>query len=76
MNAGKVTFYSAASGAGHIRAAEALVSAFRSKGADANQIEVLKYTNRVFRRVYSDLYKILLISALVSLEIPETTPGS
>lgn len=60
MNPVKATVYSSASGAGHIRAAEALVSAFRSMGADANQIEVLKYTNRVFRRVYSDLYKELV----------------
>ena len=55
-----VTIYSAASGAGHIRAADALVSAFNADGIKAQQIEVLKYTNRVFRSVYSDLYKELV----------------
>jgi processive 1,2-diacylglycerol beta-glucosyltransferase len=58
--ADKVTILSAASGAGHIRAADALVSAFQARGVEAHQIEVLKYTNRVFRSVYSDLYKELV----------------
>jgi processive 1,2-diacylglycerol beta-glucosyltransferase len=48
---------SAAAGAGHVRAAEALVNAFKTKGIEARHIEVLKYTNPVFRRAYSDLYK-------------------
>ena len=60
MTANKVTVLSAASGAGHVRAADALVSAFEKRGARANHIEVLKYTNSVFRRVYSDLYKELV----------------
>ncbi len=58
--ADKVTILSAASGAGHIRAADALVSAFEARGVKADHIEVLKYTNGVFRRVYSDLYKELV----------------
>ena len=58
--ADKVTILSAASGAGHIRAADALVSAFQARGVEAHQIEVLKYTNRVFRSVYSNLYKELV----------------
>lgn len=48
---------SAAAGAGHIRAAEALVNAFNAKGIEVHHIEVLKYTNPVFRKAYSDLYK-------------------
>lgn len=60
MTADKVTIFSAAAGAGHIRAADALASAFQAEGIEAHQIEVLKYTNRVFRSVYSDLYKELV----------------
>ena len=60
MLADKVTILSAASGAGHIRAPDALVSAFRARGVGARHIEVLKYTNGVFRRIYSDLYKELV----------------
>ncbi len=53
---GSVMILSAASGAGHLKAAEALVSAFKHKGISARHIEVLRYTNPVFRRFYSDLY--------------------
>lgn len=60
MSTDKVTIFSAAAGAGHIRAADALVSAFNAKGVEAHQVEVLKYTNRVFRSIYSDLYKELV----------------
>jgi len=52
-----VMILSGASGAGHISAAEALVAAFKCKGIQARHIEVLKYTNPLFRKVYSDLYK-------------------
>jgi len=60
MTSDRVTIFSAAAGAGHISAANALVSAFQMKGIDANQVEVLKYTNRLFRSVYSNLYKELV----------------
>lgn len=53
---GSVLILSAASGAGHVRAAEALASAFSLKNAPAEHIEVLKYTTPLFRKVYSDLY--------------------
>ncbi len=52
-----VMILSAASGAGHVSAAEALVSAFKAKDIQAEHIEVLKYTNTIFRKIYSDLYK-------------------
>lgn len=58
--ADKVMVLSVASGAGHMRAADALFSAFEAKGVRAHHIEVLKYTNGVFRKVYSDLYKELV----------------
>jgi processive 1,2-diacylglycerol beta-glucosyltransferase len=58
--AGKVTILSAASGAGHIRAAEAIVLAFEARSMRADHIEVLRYTTGVFRRIYSDLYKELV----------------
>ena len=48
---------SAAAGAGHISAAEALASAFRAKGVQTEHIEVLRYTNPIFRKIYSDLYR-------------------
>jgi len=60
MTTGTVRIFSAAAGAGHIRAADALVSSFQARGVGAYQVEVLKYTNRVFRSVYSDLYKELV----------------
>lgn len=53
---GSVLVLSAASGAGHVRAAEALISAFRMKETPAEHLEVLKYTTPLFRKVYSDLY--------------------
>ncbi len=51
-----VLVLSAASGAGHVRAADAIVSAFEMKGVGARHVEVLKYTTPLFRKVYSDLY--------------------
>lgn len=52
----KVMVLSAAAGAGHVRAAEALVSAFGVRGIHASHVEALKHTNPLFRRAYSDLY--------------------
>jgi processive 1,2-diacylglycerol beta-glucosyltransferase len=51
-----VMVLSAAAATGHLRAADALVSAFDAKGVSARHIEVLRYTNPVFRKIYSDLY--------------------
>lgn len=52
----KVVILSAAAGAGHLRAADALVSAFSKRHITAEHIEVLKNTNPLFKRMYSDLY--------------------
>jgi len=52
----KVMVLSAAAGAGHVRAAEALVSAFALRGIHATHVEALKHANPLFRRAYSDLY--------------------
>ncbi len=47
---------SAAAATGHLRAADALAAAFTARGVPARHIEVLRYTNPVFRKIYSDLY--------------------
>jgi len=51
-----VMVLSAAAATGHLRAADALVSAFEARGVSAQHVEVLRYTNPVFRKIYSDLY--------------------
>jgi len=54
----KVLILSASAGAGHIRAAEALEKAFKQSGAtrEIRNIDVLNYTNKVFRHLYSKAY--------------------
>jgi len=51
-----VMVLSAAAATGHLRAADALVAAFAAQGISARHIEVLRYTNPIFRKIYSDLY--------------------
>jgi processive 1,2-diacylglycerol beta-glucosyltransferase len=55
---GRVLVLSASAGAGHLRAAEAIEKAIRHRGAatDVQHLDVLKYTNQVFRHVYSKAY--------------------
>ena len=54
----KVLILSAAVGAGHLRAAEALEKAFvkQSAAAEIRNIDVLNYTNPLFRRLYGKAY--------------------
>ena len=54
----KVLILSAAVGAGHLRAAEALEKAFKQSNAAAEvkNIDVLNYTNPLFRRLYGKAY--------------------
>ena len=54
----KVLILSAAVGAGHLRAAEAIEKAFRIEDAAAEikNIDVLNYTNPLFRRLYGKAY--------------------
>jgi len=56
----KVLLLSASAGAGHIRAAEAIEKAFnQAKGAESREvrhIDVLNYTNKLFRHLYSKAY--------------------
>ena len=54
----KVLILSAAVGAGHLRAAEAVEKAFRLENAAAEikNIDVLNYTNPLFRRLYGKAY--------------------
>ena len=56
----KVLLLSASAGAGHIRAAEAVEKAFnQAPGAESREvrhIDVLNYTNKLFRHLYSKAY--------------------
>jgi len=52
----EILVLSAAAGAGHVSAAEALTEALRSCGAQAHHEEVLRLTNPIFKRLYADLY--------------------
>jgi len=51
-----VLVLSATAATGHLRAADALVATFEAKGVSAYHVEVLRYTNPIFRKIYSDLY--------------------
>jgi processive 1,2-diacylglycerol beta-glucosyltransferase len=55
---GRVLVLSASAGAGHLRAAEAIERAIRIRGlaSDVQHLDVLKYTNKVFRHLYSKAY--------------------
>ena len=54
----RVLVLSASSGAGHVRAAQAVEQAFLELGAarEIRHIDTLEYTNRAFRRLYSKAY--------------------
>jgi processive 1,2-diacylglycerol beta-glucosyltransferase len=55
---GRVLVLSASAGAGHLRAADALEKAIRLRGlaSEVQHLDVLKYTNNVFRHLYSKAY--------------------
>jgi processive 1,2-diacylglycerol beta-glucosyltransferase len=55
---GRVLVLSASAGAGHLRAAEAIEKAIRIRGlaSDVQHLDVLKFTNKVFRHLYSKAY--------------------
>ena len=54
----KVLVLSASVGAGHVRAAQAVERAFHKMNAthEIRHVDALEYTNKVFRRLYSNLY--------------------
>jgi processive 1,2-diacylglycerol beta-glucosyltransferase len=54
----RVLVLSASAGAGHIRAADALVKDFKARGdvAVVEHWDVLKYTTAMFRHIYSKMY--------------------
>jgi processive 1,2-diacylglycerol beta-glucosyltransferase len=54
----KALILSASVGAGHMRAADALEKSLRTKhpAVEVKNIDVLKFTNPLFRRLYSNLY--------------------
>jgi processive 1,2-diacylglycerol beta-glucosyltransferase len=55
---GRVLVLSASAGAGHLRAAEAIEKAVRLRGlaSEVQHQDVLKFTNNVFRHLYSKAY--------------------
>jgi processive 1,2-diacylglycerol beta-glucosyltransferase len=54
----KILLLSASAGAGHVRAAEAVEQAFkqRREGFEVHHFDVLNYTNKLFRHLYSKAY--------------------
>jgi processive 1,2-diacylglycerol beta-glucosyltransferase len=57
----RVLILSASAGAGHVRAADALLKDFQqhpavASGGDVQHWDILKYTNAVFRTIYSKVY--------------------
>jgi processive 1,2-diacylglycerol beta-glucosyltransferase len=55
---GKILILSASAGAGHMRAAEAVERAARAAGAarEVKHVDTLRYTNKLFRTLYSKAY--------------------
>jgi processive 1,2-diacylglycerol beta-glucosyltransferase len=55
---GRVLVLSASAGAGHLRAAEAIEKAVRLRNlaSEVQHLDVLRYTNKVFRHLYSKAY--------------------
>jgi processive 1,2-diacylglycerol beta-glucosyltransferase len=55
---GRVLVLSASAGAGHLRAAEAIEKAIRLRNlaSEVQHLDVLRYTNKVFRHLYSKAY--------------------
>jgi processive 1,2-diacylglycerol beta-glucosyltransferase len=55
---GRVLVLSASAGAGHLRAADAIEKALKVRGlaTEVQHLDVLKYTNNVFRHLYSKAY--------------------
>jgi UDP-N-acetylglucosamine:LPS N-acetylglucosamine transferase len=55
---GRVLVLSASAGAGHLRAAEAIEKAIHLRGlaSEVQHLDVLKYTNKIFRHLYSKAY--------------------
>jgi processive 1,2-diacylglycerol beta-glucosyltransferase len=62
---GRVLVLSASAGAGHLRAAEAIEKVIHIRGlaTEVQHLDVLKYTNKVFRHLYSKAYIDLVNSA-------------
>jgi processive 1,2-diacylglycerol beta-glucosyltransferase len=58
----KILLLSASAGAGHVRAAQAIEKAFNQLGKETGELrevrhlDVLHYTNKVFRHLYSRAY--------------------
>ncbi len=74
---GRVLVLSASAGAGHLRAAEAIEKAIRLRGiaTQVEHVDVLKYTNKVFRHFYSKAYLDLVNSASRDPRMDLRPPG-
>lgn len=61
----RVLLLSASAGAGHVRAAQALEKAFAHSGVarDVRHVDTLEYTNKVFRKLYAEMYIEMVNSA-------------
>jgi processive 1,2-diacylglycerol beta-glucosyltransferase len=62
---GRVLILSASAGAGHVRAGQALERALVATGrvGEVRHVDVLQYTNKLFRRVYAQAYLDLVTRA-------------
>ena len=79
----RVLVLSASAGAGHVRAAQALERALVATGrvAEVHHIDILQYTSKLFRQVYTQAYLDLVnrcvgqeLHLLVLPELPSSPP--
>ena len=60
----RVLILSASSGAGHVRAGQALEQAFRSHGGcSVEHVDSLEYVSKLFQKIYDDAYLAMIRSA-------------
>jgi hypothetical protein len=80
----RVLVLSASAGAGHVRAAQALERALVATGrvAEVHHIDILQYTSKLFRQVYTQAYLDLVnrcvgqeLHLLVLPELPSSSPS-
>ena len=53
----RVLLLSASSGAGHVRAAQALEKAYRARGdCEVEHIDAIRFVSKLFQRIYDKMY--------------------
>jgi processive 1,2-diacylglycerol beta-glucosyltransferase len=66
----RVLLLSASSGAGHVRAAQALEKAFRAHGGcQVEHIDTIRYVSKLFQRIYDKAY-IAMVRRILMLPVP------